>query len=81
MPHLVAVSSRAWPSPAANPYCSSPAALGTDGQWERAEKVVEWMMRSDIKPNVRTYTALITGGWGGQRGQRGHSEPAPCMWP
>lgn len=23
-------------------------------------QVVEWMMRSDIKPNVRTYTALIT---------------------
>jgi pentatricopeptide repeat protein len=36
-------------------------ALGTDGQWERAEKVVEWMQRSDIKPNVRTMTALITG--------------------
>lgn len=40
---------------------SPAAALGTDGQWERAEKVVEWMLRSDIKPNVRTYTALITG--------------------
>ena len=35
-------------------------ALGTDGQWERAEKVVEWMLRSDIKPNVRTYTALVS---------------------
>lgn len=46
--HLAARSSRA-------------AALGTDGQWERAEKVVEWMLRSDIKPNVRTYSALITG--------------------
>ena len=44
-----------------SPASCASAALGTDGQWERAEKVVEWMLRSDIKPNVRTYTALITG--------------------
>lgn len=34
-------------------------AFGTDGQWSRAQQVIDWMLSSGIRPNVRTYTALI----------------------
>jgi len=48
-------------------------AFGTDGQWSRAQQVVDWMHSAGIRPNVRTYTALVAAlGRGGQweRAQR-----------
>lgn len=35
-------------------------ALASGGEADKAEAVVQWMLRSGLQPNVRTYTALMS---------------------
>lgn len=34
--------------------------LAAAGQWQLADKVVQWMLDNKVSPNVRTYTALMS---------------------